>query len=52
MLLQGATREQLDAGSRGAIDEHIRHLEVEHGLAVSKTGGVYKLVGVSGTTSR
>jgi hypothetical protein len=40
MLLTGATREQMET-ARGGVDEHLRHLRVEHGLTVVNEGGVY-----------
>ncbi len=43
LLLAGATREQL-AATRGAVDNHLRHLADEHGLAVTRTGGEYRFV--------
>lgn len=43
MLLIGATMEQLEEGPRGAIEQHLRHLRVEHGLEVVCEGGVYRL---------
>jgi hypothetical protein len=39
MLIAGATKSELEA-VRGAIDEHLYHLRVEHGLSVAEEDGV------------
>lgn len=39
MLLLGATKAELVAGERGAVDEHIRHLRIEHGLELVEVDG-------------
>ena len=41
-LLWGTTRARMEA-SRSGVDEHIRHLRVEHGLSVVERNGVYRL---------
>lgn len=41
MLLRGATkREMLDA--RGAVDQHLNHLRIEHGLVVEEIGDIFR----------
>ena len=42
MLLVGATMEQLKAGERAAVDEHLHHLKVEHGLKILCVNGKYR----------
>lgn len=41
LLLNGATLEALEF-HRGAIQEHLRHLRVEHGLTISEDGGIFR----------
>ena len=40
MLLDGATMEEMQA-QRGAIAEHLTHLQVEHGLPIIQQGKKY-----------
>jgi len=42
MLLRGATMSELRK-VRGAVREHIRHLEHEHGLSITSDGDIYKI---------
>ena len=42
-LLWGITMEQMQT-CRGAVDEHLRHLNVEHGLTVIERNGIYRLL--------
>ncbi len=39
-LIKGATMEELLA-IRDAIDEHLLHLRIEHGLTIKRNGDVY-----------
>lgn len=41
LLLKGATLERLER-ERGAVNQHLRHLELEHGLHVVNNGGLLK----------
>lgn len=43
-LVSRATIEELKL-IRGAVYEHIRHLRIEHGLTVAKTGNVFRITG-------
>ncbi len=42
-LLSGTTKAQMQT-HRGAINQHLRHLRVEHGLTVIERNGVYRLL--------
>jgi len=42
MLLRGATMSELKK-ARGAVQEHIRHLEHEHGLSITSYGDIYRI---------
>ncbi len=42
MLLNGATMPELKK-VRGAINEHLRHLELDHGLSIKINGDIYKI---------
>lgn len=42
-LLTGTSMASMER-HRKAVKEHLRHLEVEHGLTVVENNGVYKLV--------
>ena len=42
LLLCGATMERMRL-CREAVDEHLRHLHIEHGLTVEEVIGVYRL---------
>lgn len=42
MLLKGATIPEM-AKVRGAVESHMRHLEIEHGLKITQCGEVYKI---------
>lgn len=42
-LLWGTTMAQMETHRR-AVNEHLRHLKIEHGLTVIKRNGVYRLV--------
>ena len=42
-LLSGTTMRQMQT-HRGAVNEHLRHLKVEHGLTIIVRNGVYRLV--------
>jgi len=42
MLLRGATMSELKK-VRGAVREHIRHLEQEHGLSITTDGDTYRI---------
>jgi hypothetical protein len=39
MLLHGATRNQMEL-ARGGVEEHIRHLQKDHGLPITEAGDV------------
>ena len=41
-LLWGTTKAQMRT-HRGAVNEHLRHLNVEHGLTVIERNGIYRL---------
>ncbi len=42
-LLSGTTKVQMQT-YRGAVNQHLRHLRVEHGLTVIERNGVYRLL--------
>lgn len=42
MLLRGATIAEMKK-VRGAVESHIRHLEKEHGLSITKDGDICKI---------
>ena len=42
MLLVGATMEQLETGDRRAVEAHLYHLKVEHGLNVRCVNEEYR----------
>ena len=42
-LLSGTTKAQMQT-HRGAVNQHLRHLRVEHGLTVIERNGVYRLL--------
>ena len=42
-LLSGTTKVQM-LTHRGAINQHLRHLRVEHGLTIIESNGVYRLL--------
>ena len=42
LLLKGATMSELKK-VRGAVNEHLRHLENEHGLKITQKGDIYKI---------
>lgn len=42
-LLWGATMERMSLHT-GAVKQHMRHLEIEHGLKVVERNGIYRLV--------
>ncbi len=41
LLLNGATLEALEF-HRGAVQEHLRHLRVEHGLTIFEDNGIFR----------
>lgn len=43
MLLVGAPREALEV-ARGAVDEHLRHLRLDHGLEVTDENGMFRFL--------
>lgn len=43
-LLWGSTLSWDGAPPRGGVDEHLRHLRVEHGLTVIEINGVHRIV--------
>ncbi|WP_243313877.1 endonuclease NucS domain-containing protein [Fundidesulfovibrio agrisoli] len=42
MLLDGSSKEEMGK-IRGAVNRHIDHLKVEHGLSVCKVNGIFKI---------
>jgi len=44
LLLIGATEEQLKIARPKSLDQHIYHLQSEHGLTVQVENGIYRLV--------